>query len=50
MHSKNKNRILPPTAVGVADLQTGDKLSLPRLDTNDYPPKSNEYMMYVKTP
>ena len=34
------------TATAVADLRTDSRLLLPRLDTNDYPPKSEEYLKY----
>jgi len=34
------------TTVAIADTLTDDRLLLPRLDTNDYPPKSEEYKKY----
>jgi peptidoglycan/xylan/chitin deacetylase (PgdA/CDA1 family) len=35
------------TRVAAADLRTDDRLLLPRLDTNDFPPKSEEYRKYI---
>jgi peptidoglycan/xylan/chitin deacetylase (PgdA/CDA1 family) len=35
------------TDLGLADLNTDDPLKLPRLDTNDYPPKSMNHINYV---
>lgn len=32
------------TEVRVADIEKDDVLTLPRLDTNDFPPKSNQYL------
>lgn len=32
------------TDVRIADLETDQRYKLPRLDTNDYPPKSNHYL------
>lgn len=34
------------TDVGVADISKNELLRLPRLDTNDFPPKSDNYMNY----
>ena len=34
------------TKPGQADLETDDRLLLPRLDTNDFPPKSEEYKSF----
>ena len=34
------------TEVGAADLQSDDMMLLPRLDTNDFPPKSEAYLQY----
>ncbi len=35
------------TEVRVADTDLDNRFLLPRLDTNDYPPKSNNYKMYL---
>ncbi len=36
------------TVVGIADISVDDPLLLPRLDTNDYPPKSTNYLSYSR--
>ncbi len=36
------------TEVRIADLQKDNRFLLPRLDTNDFPPKSNNYLNYWK--
>jgi len=35
------------TNVGIADLHNDNRFLLPRLDTNDFPPKSEQYMRYM---
>ena len=34
------------TEVGIADTEKNSRFLLPRLNTNDYPPKSTTYMNY----
>lgn len=43
--SKNGCKIGFGTEVRVADINLDNKFTLPRLDTNDFPPKSNEYLL-----
>lgn len=42
--SKNGCKFGLSTEVRVADIESDNKFKLPRLDTNDFPPKSNQYL------
>lgn len=46
---KNNCRLGLTTKVGVADLRVDDLLLLPRLDTNDFYPKSDNYLKFQKS-
>lgn len=47
-HIKEKGcKLAMTTEVRVADTEIDNRFLLPRLDTNDYPPKSDNYRLYI---